>query len=139
MERKIKCINTMSEVEFYAVQSKFNQAKREYKALLETIQTSCLGNQLSNKCRKAASLNADMQTYLLQMSNFIKNIPLPFTKQKQLLEISNQLNIEMENLISLEGEEKDMEVFATMNYVHALSWTIASITIVFILVYQSRK
>jgi hypothetical protein len=139
MERKIKCINTMSEVDFYAVQSKFNQAKKEYNALLETIQTSCLGNQLSNECQKAASLNADMQTYLLQMSNFMKNTPLPLTKQKQLLEISNQLNREMENLTSLEGEEKDMEVFATMNYVHALSWTIASITIVFILVYQSRK
>ena len=129
----------MSEVDFYAVQSKFNQAKKEYNALLETIQTSCLGNQLSNECQKAASLNADMQTYLLQMSNFMKNTPLPLTKQKQLLEISNQLNREMENLTSLEGEEKDMEVFATMNYVHALSWTIASITIVFILVYQSRK
>jgi hypothetical protein len=139
MERKIKFINTMSEVDFYAVQSKFNQAKTEYNALLETIQTSCLGNQLSNECQKAASLNADMQTYLLQMSNFMKDTPLPFTKQKQLLEISNQLNREMDNLISLEGEEKDMEVFATMNYVHALSWTIASITIVFILVYQSRK
>jgi hypothetical protein len=139
MERKIKCINTMSEVDFYAVQSKFNQAKTEYKALLETIQTSCLGNQLSNECQKAASLNADMQTYLLQMSTLMKNTPLPLTKQKQLLEMSNQLNGEMEDLSTLEGEEKDMEVFATMNYVHALTWTIASVTLVFILVNQSRK
>ena len=129
----------MSEVDFYAVQSKFNQAKTEYKALLETIQTSCLGNQLSNECQKAASLNADMQTYLLQMSTLMKNTPLPLTKQKQLLEMSNQLNGEMEDLSTLEGEEKDMEVFATMNYVHALTWTIASVTLVFILVNQSRK
>ncbi len=139
MERKIKCINTMSEVEFYAVQSKFNQAKTEYKALLETIQTSCLGNQLSKECQKASSLNADMQTYLLQMSTFMKNKPLSLTKQKELLEMSNQLNGEMEDLSTLEGEEKDMEVFATMNYTHALSWTLASITLVFILVNQSRK
>lgn len=139
MERKIKCINTMSEVDFYAVQSKFNQAKTEYNALLETIQTSCLGNQLSKECQKAASLNADMQTYLLQMSTFLKNTPLPLTKQKQLLELSNQLNGEMEDLSTLEGEEKDMEVFASMNYVHALTWTLASLTLVFILVNQSRK
>ena len=139
MERKIKYINTMSEVDFYAVQSKFNQSKREYKALLESIQTSCLGNQLSKECQKAASLNADMQTYLLQMSTFMKNTPLPSTKQKELLEISIQLNREMEDLSTLEGEEKDMEVFATMNYTHALAWTLASVTLVFILVNQSRK
>jgi hypothetical protein len=129
----------MSEVDFYAVQSKFNQSKREYKALLESIQTSCLGNQLSKECQKAASLNADMQTYLLQMSTFMKNTPLPSTKQKELLEISIQLNREMEDLSTLEGEEKDMEVFATMNYTHALAWTLASVTLVFILVNQSRK
>jgi hypothetical protein len=69
----------------------------------------------------------------------MKNTPLPLTKQKQLLEMSNQLNGEMEDLSTLEGEEKDMEVFATMNYVHALTWTIASVTLVFILVNQSRK
>jgi hypothetical protein len=45
----------------------------------------------------------------------------------------------MEDLTTLEEEEKDMEVFATMNYVHALTWTIASLTLVFILVNQSRK
>ena len=41
MERKIKYINTMSEVELYAIQSKFNQAKAEYITLLGTIQTTC--------------------------------------------------------------------------------------------------
>jgi len=129
----------MSEVELYAIQSKFNQAKTEYMSLLETIQTSCLGNQLSKECQKASSLNADMQTYLLQMSNLFKTQPTSLKKQKKLLAMSNQLNVDMEDLSTLQGEEKDMEVFATMNYVNALAWSIASITIVFILVYQSRK
>ena len=44
MERKIKCINTMSEVDMYAIQSKFNKAKTEYIALLETIQINYLVN-----------------------------------------------------------------------------------------------
>ena len=139
MERKIKCINTMSEVELYAIQSKFNKAKTEYMALLETIQTSCLGNQLSNECQKAATLNAEMQTYLIQMSNMIKKTPTSLPKQKELLDISNQLGGDMENLSSLEQEETDGQVVATMNYTHALAWTLVSITILFIVVNQSEK
>ena len=139
MERKIKCINTMSEVDMYAIQSKFNKAKTEYIALLETIQTSCLGNQLSSECQKAATLNAEMQTYLIQMSNMIKKTPDSLPKQKELLDISNQLGGDMENLSSLEQEETDIQVVASMNYTHALAWTLVSITIIFIVVNQSEK
>jgi hypothetical protein len=138
MERKIKCINTMSEVELYSIQSKFNQAKAEYITLLGTIQTSCLGNQLSKECQKAATLNADMQTYLIQMSNLIKQTDTSLPKQKELLDISNQLGGDMETLSSLAQELEDSEVINTMNYNHALAWTLASITIVFLLI-QSRK
>jgi len=129
----------MSEVELYAIRSKFNQAKTEYKALLETIQTSCLGNKLSKECQKASTLNAEMQTYLVQMSALLEKSPSSLKNQKELLKLSNELNWEMENLASVEAEEKDIQVIATMNYVNALTWSLASITIVFILVYQSRK
>jgi hypothetical protein len=138
MERKIKYINTMSEVELYSIQSKFNQSKAEYITLLGTIQTSCLGNQLSKECQKAATLNADMQTYLIQMSNLIKQTDTSLPKQKELLDISNQLDGDMETLSSLAQEKTDSEVLSTMNYTHALAWTLASITIVFLLI-QSRK
>jgi len=138
MERKIKCINTMSEVELYSIQSKFNQAKAEYITLLGTIQTSCLGNQLSKECQKAATLNADMQTYLIQMSNLIKQTDTSLPKQQELLNLSNQLGGDMETLSSLAQEHEDSEVINTMNYNHALAWTLASITIVFLLI-QSRK
>jgi hypothetical protein len=134
LERKIKCINTMSEVELYTIQSKFNQARTEYMALIESIQTDCLGNQMSTECQKAASLNADMQTYLLQMSNMIKNKPNTYTNQKELLAISNQLGGDMENLTTLEQEEADGQVLANMSYVHALTWTLATITIVWFLI-----
>ena len=73
----------MSEVELYAIQSKFNQARSEYITLLGTIQTTCLGNELTRECQRAAMLNADMQTYLIQMSNLVKT-PDPLKNQKVL-------------------------------------------------------
>jgi hypothetical protein len=136
LERKIKCINTMSEVELYTIQSKFNQAKTEYMALIKSIQTECLGNQMSTQCQKASTLNADMQTYLIQMSNMIKHKPDSYTNQKELLAISNQLGGDMENLSSLVQEEEDGQVLASMSYVHALTWTLATITIVWILLHR---
>lgn len=138
MERKIKYINTMSEVELYAIQSKFNQAKAEYITLLGTIQTTCLGNELSKECQKAAMLNADMQTYLIQMSNLMKKTDTALPKQQELLNLSNQLGDDMDNLTSLAQEEEDTQVLSTMNYTHALAWTLGAITIGFLLL-QSRK
>ena len=128
----------MSEVELYAIQSKFNQARSEYITLLGTIQTTCLGNELSKECQKAATLNADMQTYLIQMSNLLKNAPASLPKQKELLDVSSQLDGEMETLSSLAQEEKDVQVISTMNYSHALAWTLGAITIILVLL-QSRK
>lgn len=135
MEGKIKYINTMSEVELYAIQSKFNQAKAEYITLLGTIQTTCLGNELSKECQKAATLNADMQTYLIQMSNLLKT-PDTLKNQKELLDISNQLGNEMDTLSSLSQEKEDIQVISSMNYAYALAWTLGTITIVGLLLHR---
>jgi hypothetical protein len=135
MERKIKYINTMSEVELYAIQSKFNQARAEYITLMGTIQTTCLGNELSKECQKAATLNADMQTYLIQMSNLLKT-PDTLKNQKELLDISNQLGNEMDTLSSLSQEKEDIQVISSMNYAHALAWTLGAITIVGLLLHR---
>lgn len=137
MERKIKYINTMSEVELYAIQSRFNQAKAEYITLLGTIQTTCLGNEFTKECQRAATLNADMQTYLIQMSNLLKT-PDTLKNQKELLDISNQLGNEMVTLSSLSQEKEDVQVLTSMNYAHALAWTLGTITIILVLL-QSRK
>jgi hypothetical protein len=137
MERKIKYINTMSEVELYAIQSKFNQARSEYITLLGTIQTTCLGNELTRECQRAATLNADMQTYLIQMSNLVKT-PDPLKNQKELLDISNQLGNDMDTLSSLSQENEDVQVITKMNYAHALAWTLGTITVLLVL-FQSRK
>ena len=125
----------MSEVELYAIQSKFNQAKSEYITLLGTIQTTCLGNELSKECQKAATLNADMQTYLIQMSNLLKT-PDTLKNQKELLDISNQLGNEMDTLSSMSQEKEDIQVISSMNYSHALAWTLGAITIVGLLLHR---
>jgi hypothetical protein len=59
-------------------------------------------------------------------------------KQKELFDISNQLGGDMENLTSIQQEEEDVQVMASMSYVHALAWTLATITIILIVI-QTRK
>jgi hypothetical protein len=103
---------------------------------LGTIQTSCLGNQLSKECQKAATLNADMQTYLIQMSNLIKQTDTSLPKQKELLDISNQLGNEMDTLSSLSQEKEDIQVISSMNYAYALAWTLGAITIGLLLLHR---
>jgi hypothetical protein len=127
----------MGEVELYAIQSRFNQAKAEYIALLGTIQTTCLGNEFTAECQRAATLNADMQTYLIQMSNLLTT-PETLKNHQELLDISNQLGKEMDTLSSLTQDEEDVKVVSSMNYAHALAWTLGAITIGLVLL-QSRK
>lgn len=122
----------MGEVEYYAIQSRFNQAKAEYVTLLGTIKTTCLGNEFTRECQRAAALNAEMQTCLIQMSNLVKT-PTPLTHQKELLDISNQLGKEMDTISSLSQEEEDVQVVSKMNYAHALAWTLGTITVILVL------
>ena len=130
----------MSEVELYAVEAKFNNTKSEYISLMDTLQQSCLGKEkTSKKCQKAAELNADMQTYLIQMSNLMKKTDLNLPKQQELLNVSNQLDTDMGGLLSSTGQDTDMEVFSKMNQQNALMWTVCAITVFSIIMYQWQK
>jgi len=130
----------MSEVELYAVEAKFNNTKTEYISLMDTLQQSCLGKEkTSQKCQKAAELNADMQTYLIQMSNLMKKTDLNLPKQQELLNVSNQLDTDMGGLLSSTGQDTDMEVFSKMNQQNALTWTVCAITVFSIIMYQWQK
>ena len=75
--------NSMSEVDLYALEAKFNETKAEYIALMNTLQTSCLGGETSDQCQKAAELNATMQNLLIQMSNMMKKTPASLPKQQE--------------------------------------------------------
>ena len=82
----------MSLIDLYSVEAKFNEKKKEYVSLMDSINYSCLGKEkTSAECLKAARLNADMQSCLIQMSNLTNKHP-PHAKsikplQKQQLEL----------------------------------------------------
>jgi hypothetical protein len=127
----------MSEVDLYATESKFNAAKKEYLSIMNTVKTGCLGKEkLTKKCQKAAELNADMQTYLLQMSNLTKKTIPNIPKQHELLSTSNQLERDMSLLMTEIGQKQDTAVLAHMNQANFLTWGISAIAIVSIVLYQ---
>jgi len=129
----------MSEVELYATEAKFNNAKTEYISLMGTLQT-CLGKERSSKnCQKATELNANMQTYLIQMSNLMKKTDFNLPKQQELLNLSNQLDIDMGGLETNKMKKTDMDVLSTMNHQNAMMWTICTITVFSVIVYQWQK
>ena len=127
----------MSEVDLYAVESKFNTAKDEYISIMNSVKTACLGKEkMKRRCQKAAELNADMKTYLLQMSNLTKKTIVNIPKQHELLGVSNQLDKDMNLLITEITQKEDTETVATMNYANTLPWVISAITVFSIIVYQ---
>jgi hypothetical protein len=127
----------MSEVDLYAVEAKFNTAKDEYISIMNSVKTACLGKEkMKKKCQKAAELNADMKTYLLQMSNLTKKTIVNIPKQHELLSVSNQLDKDMNLLITEITQKEDSETVATMNYNTTLPWLLSAITVFSIIVYQ---
>jgi hypothetical protein len=130
----------MSEVDLYAVEAKFNDAKTEYVSLLNTLDTACLGKEKSSKqCRKAAQLNAEMQTYLIQMSNLMKKTPANLPKQQELLNVANQLGLDMGGLLTETVQGKEMELMSDMYKGHAVAWTISAITVFLLIVYTWKN
>ena len=117
-------------IELDALESKFQKAKTEYKTLMETIQMSCLGDKYGKECSRAASLNIEMQNYLIQISSLVKPFP---KKRKEYLDFSFQLEEDMTIL----QQEKDITVFAAMNYANLMSWFIAALAVVGVLIYKN--
>lgn len=129
----------MSEVDLYAVEAKFNDAKSEYVSLMDSLQSSCLGKEkTSKKCQKASELNADMQTYLIQMSNLMKKTSINLPKQQELLNVVNQLDMDMNNLTSNSAQNQDIELLASSNHRHTIVWLLCAITIFALIVYQQK-
>lgn len=116
-------------INVYTLESKFQKAKVEYKTLMETIKTSCLGNQYTKECRRAIHLNNEMQNYLIEMSSLV-NIP---PKRKEIMDLSFQLEEDM----TLLQQEKDGQVMASMNYGNMLTWGFVAITVIGVLLYKN--
>jgi len=126
----------MSEVELYATEAKFNDAKTEYVTLLNM---ACLGKDKSTKqCRKAAQLNAEMQTYLIQMSNLMKKTPTNLPQQQELLNVAEQLGQDM-GLLTESAQNNELVVISDMYTNYALAWTISALTIFSLIVYTWKN
>ena len=128
----------MSEVELYAVEAKFNEAKTKYIALMNTLQTSCLGNQRNAQCQTAAELNASMQTYLIQMSNLLKKKATSLPKQQELLNVAGQLELDKDQLDTEYAARQDLNVLADMNYAKWMAWFLGAIAVFCIVVYTQK-
>lgn len=129
----------MSEVDLYALEAKFNETKAEYIALMDVLQTSCLGDQTSAQCQKAAELNASMQNLLLQMSNMMKKTPTSLPKQQELLNLSGQLELDQDQLVTELAKNDDLTILADMNREKWLVWWLSGITVVYLIMYTQQK
>ena len=108
----------MSVVELFALEAKYNSDKNEYKNELNTI-NHAPGKQPT---QRAAQLNADLQTLLLQMSNLLA----PTSKEQfQLLGASDLLQAEYQQLT-------DANVMATMYKSHYLGLTLGAALLFFL-------
>jgi hypothetical protein len=128
----------MSEVELYAVEAKFNEAKTKYITLMNSLQTSCLGDQRNAQCQTAEELNASMQTYLIQMSNLLKKKATHLPKQQELLNVAGQLELDKDQLDTEYAARQDIQVIANMNHAKWLAWFLAAITVFCIVMYTQK-
>jgi hypothetical protein len=136
----------MSLVDLYSLETKFNEKKNEYLSLMDSINYSCLGNlKRSEKCIKAATLNADMQTYLIQMSNLRLKYPTtgsnkPLQKQQlEILRLSDKLERDLQNLMTDSRIKDDTDVLYEQHKLQALSWGFMGILITGLIIYQYKK
>ena len=134
----------MTLVDLYAAETEFNEKKKEYISLMNSIKFSCLGKEKTNAtCIKAAELNADMQSALIRMSSLSKQYPSSTssmtTQQTQLLTISDQLDAEMKQLLTADQLHQDTTLLSERNKEYVFAWGFAAICIVSMVVYQYKK
>ena len=134
----------MTLVDLYAAETEFNEKKKEYISLMNSIKFSCLGKEKTNAtCIKAAELNADMQSALIRMSSLSKQYPSSTssmtTQQTQLLNISDQLDAEMKQLLTADQLHQDTTLLSERNKEYVLAWGVAAICIISMVVYQYKK
>ncbi len=131
----------MSLVDLYSVESKFNETQKEYVSIMDSLNYSCLGKEKNNKmCKRAAQLNAKMQTSLIHMSNLmVKNKPNEKLNQYRLLKIADKLEEDLNNLITDKNLNKDSSYIATMNYQYLMTWGLSSIVVMSLVYYQYKK
>ena len=133
----------MSIVELYSLEKKFGEKRDQYVSLMNSINYSCLGKEKTSvECLKAARLNAQMQTYLIQMSNLIVKYPIDKNvnkKQLKLLRITDSLEKDMKELITNDAINNDIEIQKNMYESQSFLYGFVSIIITGFIIYQYKK
>jgi hypothetical protein len=137
----------MSVIDLYSVETKFNDKKKEYISLMDSINYSCLGkDKTSIECVKAARLNAEMQSNLIEMSNLLDKNKFKGQSNKQidrqqleLLRLSDKLERELDELMTDAALHEDTTVFQEQNKLHALSWGFMAVLVTALVIYQYKK
>ena len=133
----------MSIVELYSIEKKFGEKRDQYLSLMDSINYSCLGKEKTSvECLKAARLNAQMQTYLIQMSNLIVKYPIDKNvnkKQLKLLRITDSLEKDMKELITNDAINNDIEIQKNMYESQSFLYGFVSIIITGFIIYQYKK
>jgi hypothetical protein len=131
----------MSLVDLYSVESKFDESKKEYVSIMDSLNYSCLGKEKNNKlCQRAAQLNAKMQSSLIHMSNLIvKNKPNEKINQYRFLKIADKLEEDLTHLTTTKNINTDMTYIANMNYNHMIMWGLSSVVIISLVFNQYKK
>jgi hypothetical protein len=133
----------MSIVQLYSIEKKFGEKRDQYVSLMNSINYSCLGKEkTSEECLKAARLNAQMQSYLIQMSNLIVKYPRDINVNKKhlgLLRISDSLEKDMQELVSTDALNTDSELQKNMYESQAFLYSFVSVIILGFVVYQYKK
>ena len=110
---------------------------------MKTIKYSCLGKEkTSAECLKAAKLNSEMQSYLLQMSNLIVKYPIDKNinnQQLSLLRITDSLEKDLQELFSNDAINNDIEIKKNMYESQAFLYGFVSIIITGFVIYQYKK
>ena len=109
---------------------------------MKSLNYSCLGKEKNNKmCRRASQLNAKMQTSLINMSNLIlKTKPKNnIAQQHRLLSLADKLESDLTSLVTDKSMNTNSAYLATMNQQNALTWGVASIVIITLVIYQYKK
>ena len=112
----------------YALEAQYQAIESEYKELIKRLKYTCVGrNRATAECRKAAQLNADMQTTLANLSTALKATGTPpktpsiIAQQLKLLELADSLESEY---VKLTAEREDAAVVTTMFKTHYLAWAL---------------
>jgi hypothetical protein len=114
-------------VQIYALEAQFQAAQNEYSSILRA--NDCK-QEKSELCLRAKQLNGDMRSYLVQMSDLLKQYnpsiagqPSVESQQQKLFELNSSLEGEIVLFESAEQQLKNTEIVMEMHRTHWMAWT----------------